>query len=133
MRRNAGATILETRKRLAAKAYGRTAAYDAAISQWFARALNAPLPDYFVIGGRRLQVLRYGENPHQSAALYETPEGRAGVATARQLQKLRQLMLVQMQLQANFIQQQVDKDAAQAAAWRNFATKKPSITSGKRY
>ncbi len=86
MRGNAGATILETRKRLAAKAYGRTAAYDAAISQWFARALDAPFPDYFAIGGRRLQVLRYGENPHQSAALYETPEGRAGVATARRLQ-----------------------------------------------
>jgi phosphoribosylaminoimidazolecarboxamide formyltransferase / IMP cyclohydrolase len=86
MRQNAGATRLDTRKRLAAKAYGRTAAYDAAISQWFARTLDAPLPDYFAIGGRRLQMLRYGENPHQPAALYESPERRAGVATARQLQ-----------------------------------------------
>jgi len=86
MRQNGGATLLETRKHLAAKAYGRTAAYDAAIAQWFARALNAPLPDYFAIGGRRLQVLRYGENPHQQAALYESPEARAGVAHARQLQ-----------------------------------------------
>ncbi len=86
MRQHGGATLLETRKHLAAKAYGRTAAYDAAIAQWFARALDAPLPDYFAIGGRRLQVLRYGENPHQQAALYETPERRAGVAHARQLQ-----------------------------------------------
>ncbi len=86
MRQNAGATRLDTRKRLAAKAFGRTAAYDAAISQWFARALETPLPDYFAIGGRRLQILRYGENPHQWAALYESPERRAGVATARQLQ-----------------------------------------------
>ncbi|MGQ0484630.1 MAG: bifunctional phosphoribosylaminoimidazolecarboxamide formyltransferase/IMP cyclohydrolase [Hyphomicrobiales bacterium] len=86
MRQNAGATRLETRKHLAAKAYGRTAAYDAAISQWFAQALDTPLPDYFAIGGRRLHRLRYGENPHQSAALYESPELRAGVAAARQLQ-----------------------------------------------
>ena len=86
MRQNAGATRLETRKHLAAKAFGRTAAYDAAIAQWFGRTLGAPLPDYFVIGGRRLQMLRYGENPHQQAALYEVPERRAGVATARQVQ-----------------------------------------------
>ena len=83
---NGGATTLVTRKRLAAKAFGRTASYDAAISTWFAGALGEPLPDYFTIGGRRLQVLRYGENPHQAAALYASPEQRPGVATARQLQ-----------------------------------------------
>ncbi|MBM3519722.1 MAG: bifunctional phosphoribosylaminoimidazolecarboxamide formyltransferase/IMP cyclohydrolase, partial [Alphaproteobacteria bacterium] len=83
---HSGATTLATRKRLAAKAFGRTACYDAAISTWFAGALGEPLPDYFAIGGRRLQSLRYGENPHQAAALYASPERRPGVATARQLQ-----------------------------------------------
>jgi len=86
MRTNQGATSLETRRRLAAKAYGRTAAYDAAIAQWFGTALGDPLPTWFAIGGKRLQTLRYGENPHQVAALYATAARRAGVASARQLQ-----------------------------------------------
>jgi phosphoribosylaminoimidazolecarboxamide formyltransferase/IMP cyclohydrolase len=84
--RHGGATALATRRSLAAKAFGRTAAYDAAINQWFGRELHDPLPDYFTIGGQRLQLLRYGENPHQQAALYATPEQRPGVANARQLQ-----------------------------------------------
>ncbi len=83
---NAGATTLALRKRLAAKAYARTAAYDAAISNWFAAQLETDAPDYRAIGGRLAQTLRYGENPHQSAAFYRTPERRAGVSTARQLQ-----------------------------------------------
>ena len=83
---NGGATTLATRRRLAAKAFGRTASYDAAIATWFAGATGEALPDYFAIGGRRLQRLRYGENPHQAAALYASQEPRAGVATARQLQ-----------------------------------------------
>ncbi len=81
-----GATTRETRRTLAAKAFGRTAAYDAAISRWFGVVLNEPLPTYFAIGGRRLQALRYGENPHQQAALYGSPDQRPGVTTARQLQ-----------------------------------------------
>ncbi|MFT3988510.1 bifunctional phosphoribosylaminoimidazolecarboxamide formyltransferase/IMP cyclohydrolase [Aestuariivirga sp.] len=81
-----GATSLATRKRLAAKAFGRTAAYDAAISQWFGRELGEPLGDWFAVGGRRLQVLRYGENPHQQAAVYTTTDQRPGVASARQVQ-----------------------------------------------
>jgi phosphoribosylaminoimidazolecarboxamide formyltransferase/IMP cyclohydrolase len=83
---NGGATTLTLRKRLAAKAYARTAAYDAAISNWFALQLETDAPDYRAIGGRLAQTLRYGENPHQSAAFYRTPERRAGVSTARQLQ-----------------------------------------------
>jgi phosphoribosylaminoimidazolecarboxamide formyltransferase/IMP cyclohydrolase len=83
---NAGATTLNLRKRLAAKAYARTAAYDAAISNWFAAQLGTDAPDYRAIGGRLAQTLRYGENPHQSAAFYRTPERRVGVSTARQLQ-----------------------------------------------
>ena len=83
---HAGMTSLELRKALAAKAYARTAAYDAAISNWFADTLKTDAPDYRAIGGRLIQSLRYGENPHQSAAFYRTPEARAGVSTARQVQ-----------------------------------------------
>ncbi len=83
---NDGATALATRQRLAAKAYARTAAYDAAISTWFAGALHETSPEFRAFGGRRLQALRYGENPHQSATFYATPEHRDGVATARQIQ-----------------------------------------------
>jgi len=81
-----GATTLGLRKKLAAKAYARTAAYDAAISNWFAGELADPAPDFRALGGRLVEALRYGENPHQSAAFYRTPEARAGVATARQVQ-----------------------------------------------
>jgi phosphoribosylaminoimidazolecarboxamide formyltransferase/IMP cyclohydrolase len=81
-----GATTLALRKRLAAKAYGRTAAYDAAISNWFAMTLADPAPTYRTIGGKLAEALRYGENPHQSAAFYRTGETRFGVATSRQVQ-----------------------------------------------
>ena len=81
-----GATTLALRKKLAAKAYARTAAYDAAISNWFASELGDPAPAYRAFGGKLAEALRYGENPHQSAAFYRTPEQRAGVATARQVQ-----------------------------------------------
>ncbi|MGC1563513.1 MAG: bifunctional phosphoribosylaminoimidazolecarboxamide formyltransferase/IMP cyclohydrolase, partial [Bradyrhizobium sp.] len=83
---NKGATTLSLRRRLAAKAYARTAAYDAAISNWFARETGTEAPDFRTFGGRIIQSLRYGENPHQSAAFYRTAERRPGVATARQLQ-----------------------------------------------
>src|ERR1700680_796704 len=83
---NQGATTLTLRRRLAAKAYARTAAYDAAISNWFAVQLKTEAPDYRALGGRLIQALRYGENPHQTAAFYRTPDKRPGVATARQLQ-----------------------------------------------
>src|SRR6267142_1038569 len=81
-----GATTLTLRRRLAAKAYARTAAYDAAISNWFAGQLKTDAPDFRAFGGRLIQSLRYGENPHQTAAFYRTPDKRPGVATARQLQ-----------------------------------------------
>src|ERR1700733_166583 len=83
---HSGATTLTLRRRLAAKAYARTAAYDAAISNWFAGALNDIAPDYRAFGGRLIEKLRYGENPHQSAAFYRTPDLRFGVSTARQAQ-----------------------------------------------
>ena len=84
--RHGGMTTLALRRRLAAKAYARTAAYDAAIANWFARELNETAPDYRSVGGRLIEKLRYGENPHQSAAFYRTPDMRFGVATARQVQ-----------------------------------------------
>ncbi len=83
---HSGMTTLELRKALAAKAYARTAAYDAAISNWFAATLHNEAPDYRAFGGKLKEALRYGENPHQSAAFYRAPGERFGVATARQLQ-----------------------------------------------
>ena len=81
-----GAVSDEARRRFAAKAFARTASYDAAIAQWLVGALEEPSPDYAALGGRLIQKLRYGENPHQSAAFYKGPENREGVATAVQLQ-----------------------------------------------
>jgi phosphoribosylaminoimidazolecarboxamide formyltransferase/IMP cyclohydrolase len=81
-----GMTTLALRRWLAAKAYARTATYDAAIANWFARELAESAPDYRAFGGRLIEQLRYGENPHQSAAFYRTPDVRFGVATARQVQ-----------------------------------------------
>src|SRR4029077_3432488 len=81
-----GATTLALRKKLAAKAYARTAAYDAAISNWFAAELGDDAPIFRTFGGRLIEALRYGENPHQTAAFYRAPERRFGVASARQVQ-----------------------------------------------
>ena len=84
--KHGGMTTLALRQRLAAKAYARTAAYDAAIANWFAGELGERAPDYRSFGGRLIEELRYGENPHQSAAFYATPDRRLGVASARQAQ-----------------------------------------------
>jgi phosphoribosylaminoimidazolecarboxamide formyltransferase/IMP cyclohydrolase len=81
-----GSTTQTLRKRLAAKAFARTAAYDAAISNWFAGQLHDLAPDFRAFGGRLVEALRYGENPHQPAAFYRMPDARAGVTSARQLQ-----------------------------------------------
>ena len=82
----AGKTSLALRRRLAAKAYAHTAAYDAAIAGWMAREEGDPFPATFALGAERAQSLRYGENPHQQAAFYRSGEPRPGVATATQLQ-----------------------------------------------
>jgi phosphoribosylaminoimidazolecarboxamide formyltransferase/IMP cyclohydrolase len=81
-----GATSLELRRRLAARAYARTAAYDAAISTWFAGRLGEDFPQRKAIAGTLVQTMRYGENPHQKAAFYRFEQPRVGVATATQLQ-----------------------------------------------
>ncbi len=74
------------RRRLAQKAFARTAAYDAAISNWMAETLALDEPDWRALGGERALELRYGENPHQRAALYRGPVARPGVVGARQVQ-----------------------------------------------
>ena len=83
---NLGSLSLDFRKKLAAKAFARTAAYDAAISGWFAEALEIEHPTWRAFGGGLETVMRYGENPHQQAGFYVTGEKRPGVASARQLQ-----------------------------------------------
>jgi phosphoribosylaminoimidazolecarboxamide formyltransferase/IMP cyclohydrolase len=109
---HSGATTLALRRRLAAKAYARTAAYDAAISNWLLRETGAfgrtalddrseaspsgedtkreesefRAPAAYALGGLLAQELRYGENPHQHAAFYRLAGTRFGVSTARQLQ-----------------------------------------------
>jgi phosphoribosylaminoimidazolecarboxamide formyltransferase/IMP cyclohydrolase len=67
----ARATALETRRRLAAKAFARTAAYDSAIAAWFSSLEAEASSPAFSIAGSLKQALRYGENPHQQAALYQ--------------------------------------------------------------
>jgi len=86
MAEHGGMVSLELRQRMAAKAYARTAAYDAAISNWFAERLHDDAPDYRAFGGKLIEPLRYGENPHQSAAFYRSPDQRFGIVTSRQLQ-----------------------------------------------
>lgn len=83
---NFGSLSLDFRKKLAAKAFARTATYDAAISGWFAEALEIEHPTWRAFGGRLDQVMRYGENPHQGAGFYVDGDKRPGVATAQQLQ-----------------------------------------------
>ncbi len=81
-----GATRRVFRQALAATAYARTAAYDAAVSSWMAAAIGQEKPKRRTVAGTLAQTLRYGENPHQSAAFYTGGTARPGVATARQLQ-----------------------------------------------
>jgi phosphoribosylaminoimidazolecarboxamide formyltransferase / IMP cyclohydrolase len=110
-----GGFTLAARRRLAAAAFARTAAYDAAVSGWFAKtyapdetARETGWPEVVGAQWRRQDVLRYGENPHQRAALYVTADG-TGVAQATQLHG--------KQMSYN---NYVDADAAWRAVW-NFA------------
>ena len=83
-----GSTTLADRRRLAAKAYATTAAYDSMIAQWFAFAdQGEAFPETLPLTLTRGQALRYGENPHQSAAFYTAagPHAR-GIGQARQVQ-----------------------------------------------
>lgn len=85
----AGGTDEAYRRGLAAKAFARTAAYDAAIAAWLAREAGDggdPLPARLVLAGERRALLRYGENPQQRAAFYVANPDAAGLAAARQVQ-----------------------------------------------
>ena len=92
MTANGGATGAGLRRRLAHAAYARTAAYDAAIAGWFAGQAGAALPERLIMAGQRRELLRYGENPHQEAAVYVADMSfcggapRPGVASAEQAQ-----------------------------------------------
>jgi len=84
----AGGTTLAERRDLAARAFARTAAYDAAVASWMGdRAGGQRFPERLTVGGRLRQVLRYGENPHQAAAFYVAggPGGPWGLGAATQL------------------------------------------------
>ena len=83
---NDGQTSRAFRQTQAQIAYARTGAYDAAVSTWMAGAIGADTPRRRVFAGTLAQGLRYGENPHQSAAFYTDGTARAGVATAQQHQ-----------------------------------------------
>lgn len=88
LQNNAGATSYSFRKLMAARAFAATAAYDSMISQWFAFADQQQIfPETLAITATRAEELRYGENPHQRAALY-IPKGThgQGIAQARQVQ-----------------------------------------------
>lgn len=86
LRTHDGATSLAFRQVLAQITYERTAAYDAAVSGWMARHVGAGPRRRRVFAGTLAQPLRYGENPHQSAAFYRDATDRPGVATAQQWQ-----------------------------------------------
>jgi phosphoribosylaminoimidazolecarboxamide formyltransferase / IMP cyclohydrolase len=109
-----GGFTLEQRRRLAARAYARTAAYDAAVASWFASAYapdeiaaESGWPDVAAGVWTRKDVLRYGENPHQRAALYRR-NGAAdgGIAGAEQVHG-----------KAMSYNNYVDADAARRAAF----------------
>jgi len=86
----AGSVSLEFRRKLAAKAFALTAAYDAAIAGWMAREERVEFPETLTLSGRLVEITRYGENPHQAGAFYRGGDARQGmrpgVATARLLQ-----------------------------------------------
>ncbi len=83
---NRGKLPAGLRRRLAAKAYARTAAYDSAITDWLSSELGDTFPETHVTSGKLASILRYGENPHQTSALYIGGESRPGVANAKQVQ-----------------------------------------------
>ncbi|MEQ1671072.1 MAG: bifunctional phosphoribosylaminoimidazolecarboxamide formyltransferase/IMP cyclohydrolase [Hyphomicrobium sp.] len=93
MAKHDGATCPKLRRRLAQKAYARTAAYDGAISNWLGAVSDHPeakpegFPRTFSVQFTKKQAMRYGENPHQHAAFYVGRDPEAGsVSSARQLQ-----------------------------------------------
>ena len=81
-----GAISFDLRQYLAREAYARTASYDALVTDWIAKQRGESWPKRLTVTGRKQQELRYGENPHQRAAVYRSSPSRPGIATATQLQ-----------------------------------------------
>ena len=86
MNNNGLSLTKETLKKLAFKAFARTAAYDSIISNWISNEMDIPLGKYKSIGGIEHQNLRYGENPHQKAKFYNDGSNVCGLITANQIQ-----------------------------------------------
>lgn len=111
-----GGFDLATRKRLAAEAFQHTAAYDVAVASWFAAdyaaADDSGLPDFLGHTYERKNTLRYGENPHQGAALYVDTASISGSAAGGGLTEAEQLHGKEMSYN-NF----TDTDAARRAAY----------------
>ena len=85
LKKNEGSTSFELRRDLAAAAFSRTARYDSAISTWMSGSTSDSPPEMIELQASREQVLRYGENPHQRAALYiDSNSKEAGIAAAKQ-------------------------------------------------
>lgn len=82
---SSGQVSESTRFQLAREAFSHTGAYDAMISSYLARLQDVPFPDNMVLAGEKVYELRYGENPHQKAAFYRSPDPGLGLADARQL------------------------------------------------
>ncbi|RUS69080.1 hypothetical protein EGW08_023153 [Elysia chlorotica] len=83
---NNGNTTLETRRKFALEAFSHTAEYDSHISNWFSKELGQEHPEKLFTVGTLKEVLRYGENPHQKAAVYTTDQDSTNITTAKQLQ-----------------------------------------------
>jgi len=86
MDKHEGQLSLAFRRQLAARAFARIAAYDVAIADWFNRQIDDDLPQWHACMAKRQSLMRYGENPHQKAALYLDGTNRAGIATAQIVQ-----------------------------------------------
>lgn len=86
MKANKGATTLELRKELAARAFTRTASYDSMIADWMDRPQPGQLKQQLILTATLKQTLRYGENPHQKAGFYQTNAAAGTLADAKQIQ-----------------------------------------------
>ncbi|AXA34513.1 bifunctional phosphoribosylaminoimidazolecarboxamide formyltransferase/IMP cyclohydrolase [Francisella adeliensis] len=86
MAENEGNTTLNTRKKFALEAFAHTAEYDSHIANWFSKELEEEHPQKLFTVGTLEQVLRYGENPHQKAAVYSTDKNTISITNAKQLQ-----------------------------------------------
>lgn len=86
LKTNQGSTGFAFRQKMAARAYAHTSSYDSMVANWFNFARNETLPQTLLISGEQKEVLRYGENAHQTAAVYTAPFVAPGIVQAKQIQ-----------------------------------------------